>query len=1387
MGIKRLLIGLFLTSFTILQAQRSLSFDELSMKDGLSSGKANCFIQDKRGFIWIGTWNGLNRYDGYQFKTYTSCLSDSTSLSNKEIVSLLESKDGYIWIGTTSGLNRLDPMTDEITVYPFHNQIICLHEDESSRIWAGTFGGGLYILDPKTGSQEHYFGNSVISDICEYTQDSYWIASYNGLIEFNPTNSFYRVYLPSKQKNSITNSTVTQVKKDHKGIIWISSWGGGIDKLIIDPQSKERKFINYQNNPDNNNSICSNAIFRLLIDDENNIWCGTWNNGLIFFPESSQNLPPKEATFSCYENNIIDHESLSGNNISALFIDRLGVLWVGAQNVNYCSVLKANSRLYKTQYFNNGLPAYTSVRSLLSTNNYLWVGTTVDLQLYEHTNSGFKLKKKISPSYVFNNYLYQSSSILALAKNKYGLWVGTDDAGLILYPNNFEYNNSKKPIRYFNTLTSKGQLPGNKINNVILSKKDPNTIWVSTMYHGVARLTYDGKDYNSKFFFQGSDDFHLSNNNVRTLFEDKDGIIWIGTQDGLNALDPQTNKIDKYFFSSNNNSINSNTINCIFESSRGELWIGSNSGLNKKINCNGKDNESICFKNYLSLKRLGNDIIWNIIEDNNGQLWIKPYKGLINFTPYSERPIKDYLTKEYLSLSTDNNAACVTEDGTLCFGDSHGFIAFHPDSVTNKSLAPKVCITDIQIMNKSLSNNEERHQLAAPFVKELELTHKDKALTIVFSAMDYKNPKRNHYAYYLEGHDDTWNELGFQNYVTLNNLSAGNYIFHVKACNSDGSWSENTASLSIRIYPPWNKTILAYIIYVLLIIALLYFFNKYSVIRIKEKSRLMLEVVKSEKEHKLNDLKTLFFTDITHEFRTPLTLIQGPTEEILRQEELPPYVKDQANLILRNTNRLLRLVNQLMDFRKVDRGKMTIIYQKCNINELFKDVYESYIGVAKSRSIDFTIDIPKNDIIAYLDTDKIEKSIYNLVSNAFKYSDDGGKICLSIIKTEDCNNSPVLIIEVEDEGIGIADKDQERVFERFVQTHQKSTHSTGGIGLYLSKMFIEQHGGSIDLESELGQGSCFRITLPYKQLEDLNDEIVNNEENLSNEKRTTVSLTSILPQDSNSINYQVNQNFENTILVVDDDFDLNTFIVNSLSLDYNVICAYNGIEGLELAKKHSPNIIITDVMMPEMDGFELCNQLREDVMTSHIPVIFLTAKTLEEDQLQGLELGAVDYITKPFNMVTLKHKIKNVIETKTKVLRHYKKNVILEPEVEQLSSLDDKFLKKAVEAVENNLDDTTFDVDKFSQVIGLSSNQAYRKIKALTGQTAKEFIRNQRLKTAASLFLQKRRSISEVIYMVGFSSPSYFTRCFKEYYNCTPKEYIAKDGIIDDIDQNKEE
>ncbi|ASB50115.1 hybrid sensor histidine kinase/response regulator transcription factor [Alkalitalea saponilacus] len=1393
---KRGCISLFLI-FLFLQhlfPNKILDFDSYSIEDGFSSSKANAIIQDRKGFIWIGTWNGLTRFDGYNTVVYTSGIEEHGVISNREIVSLCEDDQGNIWIGTSSGLNRLNPETGNIDIYDFESRILSIYQDSRGDIWVGTWDEGLVRLNPETGQRDTFLEYNVISDIIEDEHNDFWIATYQGLVLFDRDSETYLRYTTNTDapSTSIIHSVLTSLATSNDGALWIGFWGGGVSKMSRDSLTRAFSFQHFQVR-EGEGSMSSNEVYRLHYDEYGNLWIGTWDAGLILFEEEQQIKSPQEAFFHNFEHDLNNRYSLSGNNISALFVDRSGILWVSGALIDRANVLKTSGiTRYSTTEIQDGRAIENAVRSIAGDSiGNLWVGTSRSLKYFRRSTETYQLISSLENlSYHFNGNLFESNSVLALECFDQGLLVGTDDAGLLFFTKNELDRFPNSRFQFVNNQTNLA-LPGNKVDIITASKKYPGEFWIGTLQTGFARLSIKNNVISEIRNYQTYNS-GLSDNNIRDIIEDKNGFVWIATQRGLNRFDPETEDfINFYSVRGDASTINDNIINVLLEDSLGNLWIATNSGLNKKVvNVLSDGTEVISFKRFPAQRFVSSELITNAFLDSEGDLWLGLYEGMVKFSVIDQTVIDYFQMREYQRVGVERNSAFRTYDGEIIIGGGYGFITFYPENLHFLSMPPEVTFTDIQIFNTSISNmvtnGERRFNKSVPYMNDLRLSYSDRVLTFVFSAMDYMDPQRNTYAYILEGFDDDWNLVGERNTATYTNIPDGEYVLKVLAANSDGVWAEEPAILNITITPPWWKTTWAFSVYIFIILILLYFFQKYSIIQVKEKSNLFLEKIQREKEQELYDLKVRFFTNITHEFRTPLTLILGPVEEILSKSKVSVDIEKSLKLVHRNTHRLLRLVNQLMEFRKVDRGKMELFLQKENIIPILDDLYDSFLPLAEAKKIYLEVNYSPAEIIAWVDRDKLEKVLFNLLSNAVKFTENNGHISLNAgIEKDDENQIEHLYIEVIDDGIGIADVNKNQIFERFFQVDEKRSKSTGGIGLYLAKAFVDLHQGKIDLISEPGKGSCFRVAIPTDlgtTPEFIRDVIQKSTEmNVSDDafvesgigiqakgKNADVDL-SVKKSKSISKNKPV-------ALVVEDDEDLNTFICDGLQEFFNVISTIDGKQGLEYAKKNNPDIIISDIMMPEMDGFEMCRELRDDINTSHIPVVFLTAKTMQEDEIKGLRLGAVDYIFKPFNMESLRLKLLNILENISILQNRFRTDAILEPDVESLSSLDEEFLKNAVAAVDEQLDNPSFDVEKLSEKLRLTPNQTYRKIKALTGYTAKEFIRIHRLKTAAQLLIQRKRNISEIIYMVGFSSPSYFSRCFRDFFGCTPSEYIEKEN-----------
>lgn len=1354
-----------------LAAQNQFDFDQLSIEDGLTASWANAIVQDRNGFIWIGTWNGLNRYDGKDIVIYQPEYRDSSSLLNREVTALFEGHDGNIWIGTSSGLSVLDTKTNAFTHYSLDYFITDIYEDDKLNLWVATNGNGLFLVNFRTGEKQQYLQNEVINKIFEDSRNEFWLATGNGLINFNrETKSYLRLLSNPLNRKEFENryANVQDIAESADGHLWVATFLQGVYRLQTSMNLQELDVEDFTPVAGIKNRFALHAN-NVEFDCNGNLWIGTYGNGVYMYDVSNLQEPDIESV-QVYHNNISDPFSLGRNdNISTIYSDWQGQLWIASTNINVTNLKENGILRFNTQSYTNNVLKNSWVNSLIvSPNDELWVGTDDGLIIYDNYSSNSKQRQYIPGSRLSRSNEVDPEFVKSVQFDQDGnAWLGTSAAGIILYPKPARGKYRKERTITLNQYSTPS-IGAYNINQIIVSKTYKNTIWAATNNNGLVKCTYENGRVTVKKYLADTTANSLSHNTIRVIAEDHDGRVWIGTQNGLDVLNPVTGKIRKFYYSfSNERSINNNIINAICVDSDNKVWIGSNSGVNLVVDEKNEGQEDqLYFRSFTSNKYMKGEIVQNILEDDHHNIWVGVYDGIIKFNTQTEDVVDEFFLKEYSRVSISRLSAYKDKNGNFLFGGGNGFLTFHPDKIGTHNETTEVQLTNLMVYNKTVGigdtiNKKILLNKSITYTDTLWLNYRHNVFTIFFSVMDFIAADRCEYAYKLNDFDTDWNYIQSRNSATYTGIAPGKYTFMVKGCNSNGVWSEHPRELTIIISPPWWKTSFAYVALLIIVVTGLFLIERRYIIRLKVKNTMIIDRVKLEKEHELNDLKLHFFTNITHELRTPLTLILGPVEEMAEQKEKLGVFAKNIDLIEKNAKRLLRLINQLMEFRKVETSNMDVRLSRIDINHVLHEIYEAFKGMAATKNIQFNLKQKEEKLWADIDLDKFDKILFNLLSNAFKFTDEGGEVELICGMTQ---NGNAFYVEISDTGIGIPLELQERIFERFFQINQNTTLSTGGIGLYLTKAFVELHKGKIDVSSELGNGATFRIELPLTTTSEQANK-TGQKEQIDEDTLTAVDHI----EEATAGNDVETKPY---ILIAEDDLELNEFLKSSLTVNYRVKSSFDGKSALEIARRSNPDLIITDVMMPEMDGFELANALKNDFNTSHIPILFLTAKTTLKNEIEGLKSGAVDYIYKPFSMVSLKLKIRNILNNRELLKDRYRKNEILQPQKITLTSIDEGFLQDAVKAVDKHLDDPDLDVEKLSYLIGLSPNQTYRKLKALTGQTAKEFIRTQRLKAAADMLIQQKRSVAEIIYMVGFSSPSYFSRCFREFYGCTPTEYI---------------
>jgi signal transduction histidine kinase/DNA-binding response OmpR family regulator len=860
---------------------------------------------------------------------------------------------------------------------------------------------------------------------------------------------------------------------------------------------------------------------------------------------------------------------------------------------------------------------------------------------------------------------------------------------------------------------------------------------------------------------------------IVTMHVDKDEVLWVGSRgNGLYEVDANTNELLSQHVNREGDPrrISNNFINTVFEDSKNRLWIGTEDGLNSY------DRSSKTFSDLKVAEGLSNRVIVSVLDDNDGKLWIAHWNGLTVVDPAHPEFVKHYDEHDRIQGGFFYNNVCYRDDeGNLLFGGSEGFNVINPKSIVHYPEKTRVMLNDFQIFNRSVHFDEEwngRKILTKPLheINDIELKYYENSIAFAFTALDFAAPEKTQYAYMLEGFDGGWNYIdASRRYANYTNLNHGDYTFKVKATNHDGEWSEEVRSVRITILTPWWMTSWAFVIYVVIFIWILYLFRKFILMRANLIHDLKLERVSRENMEKLNQAKLQFFTNISHEFRTPLTLILGPVQSLLDSEATSKFFREQMLLVNNNAQRLLRLVNQLLDFRKAESGNMKLEVTEGNFVKFVREIKLSFDAMAEKMNIDFTITSLVNIIPLWFDRDQFEKILFNLLSNAFKHTPEGGKIN---IRVEEKTNEVVLTIT--DNGKGIKNEHVESVFQTFFSYDEDRHHASTGIGLALAKSLVEMHHGVISVDSKENEWTKFEITLLKGKSHFDESELVHegkDSEDIRNYSSLHEEFVSLSLPEPGELAAELP-----ALLIVEDNDEVREYVKSVFASQYRLLEASNGKDGVALAQDTMPDLIISDVMMPVMDGIALCKAIKSDVKTSHIPVVLLTARTSLIFKVEGLETGADDYVTKPFNPKVLQLKVQNIVRMRQVMQKLFQNHEVLsiEPRRVVLTSADETFVKQALESIEQNMSNSNYAVEDLSRDVGMSRTQLYRKLKALTGQSANEFVRTIRLKRAAQLLEQHQLTVAEVTYAVGFTDLQHFRECFKKLFGVTPSEYAQK-------------
>jgi len=1343
--------------------------------------------------MWFGTEDGLNKYDGYKFTIYRHDQDDSLSIGGNYIRSLYESHyDGkhVLWIGTKNGLNRLDIETEKFTRFGSANEktglgndyITSIYEDNSDELWIGT-QSGMKRFNRKTGKFKRFqhdpnnpnnlnHNNCIITQSTASEQSILWVGTWQGLQKFDRiTEKFIRYKHDQDNMNALN---INWIYPDTRGNLWMPTHNAGLNKFNIE----SGQYTNYQYDPNNPSSISSimlGSVVEDTVQGNEVLWVATYN-GL-------NKLDLKTDKFTHYKHNPGNPQSLCNDRLIRVFKDKTGIIWVGTHGGG---LSKFDPRQQKFELIkqeignldglnNNVIVAITE--SKYYGPNVFWIGTqNGGLNKYDR-NTGSFIHFRHNPH---NANSLSNDFVITLFESQFQgrneLWIGTID-GL----DKFDLN-TNKITRYHHDPNDPHSISNNLIRSICEDKT--GTLWIGTRNGGINRFDRtSGKFDQHKYRIW----------EAIAIIEDNTGTIWAGTDLGLFQYNSSTDVFTQYAQDPDDPySISHNKVFSLYDDKSARLWIGTDEGINLY---NREKNEFISYK---VKDGLPNNVINGILEDNHGNLWVSTNHGLSKFDPV-QKTFKNY--DMYDGLQSNQfliGAACLSQQGDMLFGGVNGLNVFHPDSIRDNPHIPAIYLTDFQIFNKKvdvksgvLKDRDDNYYLLKHIsnTSEITLSYEESVFSFEFAALDYHSPQKNQYEYIMEGVDPEWVSTdASRRFATYTNLDPGNYVFRVKGSNNDGLLSEEGASIRIVITPPWWKTNLAYTFYLLLLGSIVFATRRVQLRRIRLKQQLMMEHFEAEKLREVDHLKSRFFANISHEFRTPLTLIEGPVKQML-SGDFKGNMKEQFKIILRNSGRLLKLINQLLDLSKLESGKLKLQARATEIISLTNQLVQTFesIAVIKKITLKFNSELDSQEV--YIDVDKYEKIINNLLSNAFKFTPEYGEIILEC-EYGNAEKSEMFCISTTNTGPGIPEDEIYKIFDRFYQIDDSYTggEEGTGIGLALTKELVELHHGEIKVESKSNKKTIFTVSLPLGEEHLSEDEIIKEMETEfrkpETEKQRQHDGTPDIDrryqkpdteaQTESSYQSSASGFLSPLVLIVEDNPEVTTYICSFMDQDYLIINAINGKEGWQKTVQKYPDLIISDVMMPEMDGFELCKKIKSDQRTSHIPVILLTAKADLDSKIEGLEFGADDYISKPFDADELKTRTGNLIEQRRKLRRKFGRIIEIKPGEVAASSMDEKFLGRLMQVFEKHQSESGYSTENFAREIGMSRSHLNRKLLALTDMPTHKFILNLRLKRAAQLLKKKTGTVAEIAYQVGFSNPSLFAKAFRLQYGQSPSEFVVQ-------------
>lgn len=1305
-------LSIHLCGYAILPTQ--FHFRHYNIENGVSSNNISTLFQDQKGYIWIGTENGLNRFDGNQFTLYQKNNPLYSNFHANSINTICETTDKELWLGTDNGVFIYNQVKDTFT--PFVKQtsdktsitswITHIIQDKAGNIWIATHKQGIFLFNTQTDKLTQFEipqNDNIVTRILNDEQNNIWLSGPYQLCKLNKVNNTFETYAIEEKTESIYSMALWEDSSNH---IWIGTWDKGLWKL--DPRTKQvEKYLTGEKGKGilHIHSILEYSPELLLIGSDDGL--------TIFNPVTQESF--------LYDNYGDNEKSLSDKFIYPILKDREGGVWIGTyyNGINYlppyCGQFNGYSESSDIPYFNSRIIS----RFCEGENGNIWIASD---------DSGLSCFNPSTMQFLdFNGReKLNKHNLHALCMVDKDLWIGTYGDGIQIL------NIQTGVIKSYST--SDG-LDENSIYSIF--KDGQGQIWTGSM-NGICQYDAPKQRFTPIKYLEAL---------VIEIAEDAKGNLWIATQGkGLFRYSPQKNKEwKKYGLEKGFNSL---TVNHLCINKDNEIWAATSEGLYLY-------NPLKDIFTYQPL-RLPNECI-NAILEGEDCLWLTTAKGLVKYTPATQETQiftkNDGLQSEAFIMAS----ALKTRNGEFYIGSINGFNTFYPHQLKLNTQKPNVVLTSLEIFNQKIDTQKDGTlPEAIDHLKEIHLSYKDNVITLNYAALSYCTPQKNQYAYMLEGFDKGWNYVGSQHSTTYTNLPAGTYTFRVKASNNDNIWNEEGTSIRIIVHPPFYLSLPFKIGYVLLFLLALGLLLRYVIRRSEKKHAKAIDELNSKKEIEIHEAKINFFTMIAHEIRTPVSLIIGPLEKIMQSTHIPTNERQELEIIDRNSQRLLYLVNQLLDFRKVEQKEMRMKFTSQSIKELMQAVCERFSPTLQQNGVSFSVTYPDEHFHADVDKEALTKVLSNLLTNANKYTQSRIEV-----RFQEHPEKQTFSIEVQDNGKGMSEEELTKIFKPFYQASENKPGT--GIGLSIVKGIVEAHHGQVNVTSQPGHGSSFMITLPQKQ------------ENLSAEEEEN-QAGNPLPEDiipEQNATASMSQKVLPIMLIVDDNEDMLNFLSSHFQTSYTIVTAVDGVDALNKLKEQEVALIISDWMMPNMNGIDLCKAVRNNQLTSHIPFILLTAKTDTEAKITSMNCGADAYIEKPFSLQYLEACIKNLLELRLQLRQKFSQMPTVSINSIAANQSDKVFLEKMNHLIEENLNNEELSVDFLAEKLCISRSGLFVKIKGLANTTPNEMIQIIRLKKAASLLLENQYRINEVSYMVGFNNPSYFSKCFQKQFGMKPGEYIA--------------